>query len=315
MNYIVLDLEWNQPNSPRVMVKSPVSLKGEIIQIGAVKLDENLEIIDTFKIMVKPKYYRTMHKKVSRLTSITDDDLQYGFPFKQALSYFNSWCTEDCIFLTWSGDDVRMLRSNLLMHKVKYYSIPKSYDIQKLFSIQIAKDQRQYSLLQALEIVQEPACSAHDALHDAINTTRVLRHLTPDNGQVYGAPRIGDQMQTDDGMQEVCEISFDTRGEAFAALEKHEWICPDCGDRITFGPWVRQNYDKKIAITTCCCGQDYFARIRIRRSDDRYRCNRIVYPLTDDLHSFYNEHGGRVVAQAVRHVQHKATMAQASACL
>ena len=76
MNYIVLDLEWNQPSSPRVMVKSPVSLKGEIIQIGAVKLDENLEIIDTFKIMVKPKYYRTMHKKVSRLTSITDDDLQ-----------------------------------------------------------------------------------------------------------------------------------------------------------------------------------------------------------------------------------------------
>ena len=315
MNYIVLDLEWNQPNSPRVMVKSPVSLKGEIIQIGAVKLDENLEIIDTFKIMVKPKYYRTMHKKVSRLTSITDDDLQYGFPFKQALSYFNSWCTEDCIFLTWSGDDVRMLRSNLLMHKVKYYSIPKSYDVQKLFSIQIAKNQRQYSLVQALEIVQEPACSAHDALHDAINTTRVLRHLTPDNGQVYGEPRISDQMQTDDGMQEVCEISFDTRGEAFAALEKHAWICPDCGDRITFGPWVRQNYDKKIAITTCCCGQDYFARIRIRRNDDRYRCNRIVYPLTDDLHSFYNEHGGHVVAQAARHVQHKATMAQASACL
>lgn len=315
MNYIVLDLEWNQPNSPRVMVKSPVSLKGEIIQIGAVKLDENLEIIDTFKIMVKPKYYRTMHKKVSRLTSITDDDLQYGFPFKQALSYFNSWCTDDCIFLTWSGDDVRMLRSNLLMHKVKYYSIPKSYDVQKLFSIQIAKDQRQYSLVQALEIVQEPACSAHDALHDAINTTRVLRHLTPDNGQVYGAPRIGDQIQTDDGMQEVCDISFDTRGEAFAALEKHAWICPDCGDRITFGPWVRQNYDKKIAITTCCCGQDYFARIRIRKSDDRYRCNRIVYPLTDDLHSFYNEHGGHVVAQAVRHVQRKANMAQASACL
>ena len=315
MNYIVLDLEWNQPNSPRVMVKSPVSLKGEIIQIGAVKLDENLEIIDTFKIMVKPKYYRTMHKKVSRLTSITDDDLQYGFPFKQALSYFNSWCTEDCIFLTWSGDDVRMLRSNLLMHKVKYYSIPKSYDVQKLFSIQIAKDQRQYSLVQALEIVQEPACSAHDALHDAINTTRVLRHLTPDNGQVYGAPRIGDQMQTDDGMQEVCEISFDTRGEAFATLEKHEWLCPECGERIAFDPWVRQNYDKKIAITTCCCGQDYFARIRIRKSDDRYRCNRIVCPLTDDLYCFYNEHGGHVVAQAVRHVQHKATMAQASACL
>lgn len=315
MNYIVLDLEWNQPNSPRVMVKRPVCLWGEIIQIGAVKLNKNLEIIDTFKIMVKPKYYRTMHKKVARLTSITDDDLQYGFPFKQALSYFNSWCTQDCIFLTWSGDDVRMLRSNLSMHKVKYYSVPKSYDIQKLFSIQIAKEQRQYSLLQALEILQEPACSAHDALHDAINTARVLRHLSPDDGQAYGAPGIGDRTLTGNGMQEICEIPFDTRGEAFTALEKREWICPDCGERITFSPWVRQNCDKKIAITTCNCGQEYFARIRIRKSNDRYRCNRIVYPLTEDLNSFYNEHGGLAARNASLHVQHEATMAQTCACL
>ena len=315
MNYIVLDLEWNQPNSPRVMVKSPVCLRGEIIQIGAVKLDENLAIIDTFKIMVKPKYYRTMHKKVSRLTSITDDDLQYGFPFKQALSYFHTWCTEDCVFLTWSGDDIKTLRSNLMVHKVKYYSIPKSYDVQKLFSIQIAKERRQYSLLQALDMVQEPACSAHDALHDAINTARVLRHLNPDDGQVYGAPRIGEQTMTDDGVQEFCEIPFDTRGEAFSTLEKRKWICPDCGERLTFRPWVRQNYDKKIAITSCRCGQEYFARIRIRKSDNRYRCNRIVYPLTDDLISFYNEHGGVVAKKAARHTQYETTMAQACACL
>ena len=65
---IVLDLEWNQPSSPKAMVRSPVFLRGEIIQIGAVKLNEDLEIIDTFKIMVKPKYYRTMHKTVSGLT-------------------------------------------------------------------------------------------------------------------------------------------------------------------------------------------------------------------------------------------------------
>ena len=55
--------------------------------------------------------------------------------------------------------------------------------------------------------------------------------------------------------------------------------------------------------------------IRIRKSDDWYRCNRIVYPLTDTLISFYNEHGGLAAAKAARHVEDEATMARACACL
>ena len=51
---IVLDLEWNQPFSMRSMITTPVRLHGEIIQIGAVKLNEQLEIVVTFKVMVKP---------------------------------------------------------------------------------------------------------------------------------------------------------------------------------------------------------------------------------------------------------------------
>ena len=88
---IVLDLEWNQPFSMRSMITTPVRLHGEIIQIGAVKLNEQLEIVDTFKVMVKPKYYPYMHRKISRLTQISNADLAYGFPFKQAFAYFTAW--------------------------------------------------------------------------------------------------------------------------------------------------------------------------------------------------------------------------------
>ena len=85
MNYIILDLEWNQPFNMKIMVKEPVMLSGEIIQIGAVKLNERFHLVDTFKIMVTPKYYRTMHRKVSKLTNIKTEDLQYGFPFKKSI--------------------------------------------------------------------------------------------------------------------------------------------------------------------------------------------------------------------------------------
>lgn len=41
MNYIVLDMEWNQPwpGSPSSKKVLPVSIRGEIIQIGAVRAD------------------------------------------------------------------------------------------------------------------------------------------------------------------------------------------------------------------------------------------------------------------------------------
>ena len=64
---IVLDLEWNQPFSMRSMITTPVRLHGEIIQIGAVKLNEQLEIVDTFKVMVKPKHRLTRAHREKQL--------------------------------------------------------------------------------------------------------------------------------------------------------------------------------------------------------------------------------------------------------
>ena len=88
MNYIVLDLEWNQPIYKKSTIKNPVLLKGEIIQIGAVKLNSKFNVIDTFTIMVAPKYYTIMKKNVSKITKIRTRDLQLGFPFEKALDYF-----------------------------------------------------------------------------------------------------------------------------------------------------------------------------------------------------------------------------------
>ena len=48
MNYIVFDLEWNQPYSNDIsfMKRTKMPLTGEIIQIGAVKLNDKLDIVD-----------------------------------------------------------------------------------------------------------------------------------------------------------------------------------------------------------------------------------------------------------------------------
>ena len=58
MNYIVMDLEWNQAISQKFVKTKPVYLSGEIIEIGAVKVDEEFNIIDSYKQYVKPNFYK-----------------------------------------------------------------------------------------------------------------------------------------------------------------------------------------------------------------------------------------------------------------
>lgn len=42
MKYIVLDMEWNRPERRSKLESEPIVLHGEIIQIGAVMLDEDI---------------------------------------------------------------------------------------------------------------------------------------------------------------------------------------------------------------------------------------------------------------------------------
>ena len=70
MHYVVMDLEWNQAMSSKSSVfnKLPIHLRGEIIEIGAVKLNEDMTPGEEFQIDVKPMYFRRMHYKVKKLT-------------------------------------------------------------------------------------------------------------------------------------------------------------------------------------------------------------------------------------------------------
>ena len=58
MHYIILDLEWNQPLSYQSHVYREVGDKliFEMIQIGAVKLDNDLMVVDSVSIPIRPTH-------------------------------------------------------------------------------------------------------------------------------------------------------------------------------------------------------------------------------------------------------------------
>lgn len=75
MNYIVLDLEWNQ--SYRGKEYSIEEMPFEIIQIGAVKLDEHKNITGRWERIIRPVEYVKLHGKVSEMLEITEDELKW----------------------------------------------------------------------------------------------------------------------------------------------------------------------------------------------------------------------------------------------
>ena len=91
MNYIVFDLEWNQNPVGR---KHPDSrLPFEIIEIGAVKLNEKREIIDTFQCLIKPKVYHWIHDSIHEVihverTSFSKSDPQISGMVRTGISVF-----------------------------------------------------------------------------------------------------------------------------------------------------------------------------------------------------------------------------------
>jgi inhibitor of KinA sporulation pathway (predicted exonuclease) len=65
-----MDLEWNNTYCRRIG-----GFINEIIEIGAVKIDDKLNLIDTFSQLVRPQIGRKLQKRVKLLTNLTNEEI------------------------------------------------------------------------------------------------------------------------------------------------------------------------------------------------------------------------------------------------
>ena len=287
MHYIIFDLEWNQPIYSGMRITSPVFLEGEVIEIGAVKTNESCELLDTFKILITPKYYKKMNNNVSKLTGIGNKELMKGIVFPDAFSAFMKWCGEDPIFMSWSNNDLRVLRENLrLFHMDPDIYMKKVYDLQQFFDRQILHEGRSCGLSEALEKVGETGMEAHDALHDAINTFYVSKHLDLVEGiKTYEVP-VEDY---DDGEPlSIYEHNYSIAREAYHDPKLRLFICPDCGERVEAAQWAVYGGGKRVSVAKCSCGQEYFIKLRfINIKNGGKRAIRSIFQGDEKMTKFY----------------------------
>ena len=294
MNYIVFDMEWNQPSNPKAIVRAQgVTLHSEIIQIGAVKLNDRFEEISDFNIMIKPKYYTKMHGKVSKLTGITKEDLKFGFKFDNACEKFFRWCGEDFALMTWGSDDICVLKDNMAIHRIDTGAFPVYFDLQYIFDDQVTKNKTQCALTHAVELVgAECDLEAHDALNDAKMTAAVCRKLDMEKGfEDYERLKIRYEGYESPSLQKLMpEKSFKYKPDAVDELLKHGFTCPRCGAPLVCKEFIPQNSDRRISIGECGCGYSYFLRARaVSVPEERYSAVSSMHELEDGDRERYDE--------------------------
>jgi 3'-5' exoribonuclease 1 len=113
MNYIIFDLEATCWEGDRTR-------QNETIEIGAIKINEEKEIIDAFSMFVKPKIDAQLSDFCKQLTTISQEDIDRAKSYDEVIQAFISWINidKDYMLCSWGFYDRKQLESDNLLYQL-----------------------------------------------------------------------------------------------------------------------------------------------------------------------------------------------------
>lgn len=188
MNYIILDLEWDSAYS----VKHKRFIN-QILQIGAVKLDEEFNTVSTFEETVKSEISKRVTGRFAELTGITTEKMLKGVSFDTAVDRYNAWAGENTVTMTWSDSDLYTIKENeqYLLKEGRKFAIEKYLDLQKFVQGELRlcgyEDKNQISLGGAAELlgIKTDSFELHTARDDSLLSVALLKKCY--NGERFSA--------------------------------------------------------------------------------------------------------------------------------
>ncbi len=275
MNYVVLDLEWNQ-DAERKNSKKHEKIPFEIIEIGAIKLDEDRNTIGEFSKLIRPVVYKNMHYITENMMHIHMEDLEKEMPFVKVMKKFLRWCKDDVIFCTWGNLDLVELQRNMAYYHMPLLSDgPFAFlDIQKLFSIAFEDGKSRRSLEYAIDFLKlEKDIPFHRAFSDAYYTAKILEKIPKDieeycSFDVCSLPKSKDEeiYKTFSGYAKYISRLFEHKAKAIQDKEVLSTRCYICGKMTKRKiKWFTPNGKHYLSVSQCEEHGIMKGKIRIRK--------------------------------------------------
>lgn len=110
--FVVFDLEATCEDK-----KVKYNFDNETIEIGAVKIIDG-KIVDEFQTFIKPVRSNRLTEFCKELTKITQEQVDSGKPFSQAIREFTDWAGKDAEFLSWGFYDRKQFEKDSKYHRM-----------------------------------------------------------------------------------------------------------------------------------------------------------------------------------------------------
>ncbi len=286
MHYIVLDLEWNIPGNrsqadPELLKIFPE----EIIEIGAIKLEQDLRRSGRFSVNVRPRYYTKLNHFVEGVTKRQNGSLKNGPGFERAGADFLLWAEgeeEDNEYLlcTWSNSDSTPWLNNLEHYGLCHAQTPFFLDVQRLFAFASGELSTQRSIEFAaaglgLDLSEPFHKAVNDASYTAAIFTRTVAKLQ-EQGELPTAPTALYQalrkLSYDPTIRYRAKADLGTisdPADADLLLCDYPWHCPACGAllQLSDGWKLRRNGLSRSAKAPCPTHGSVTIKVQIFRPE------------------------------------------------
>ena len=293
MNYIVFDLEWNQ--CPYGKERENKRLPFEIVEIGAVKLDQDRKVIDSFHEIIRPVVYRKLHYHTKEILHIDKKDLDNGIPFSKGIRKFLKWCGEEFMFCTWGPSDLIEMQRNMKFYKLIYLlkGPIRYYDAQKLFGLVYDGTRSSRSLEYAIDHLKMAKDeNFHRALNDAVYTAEIFACLPMDvveknySIDCYQNPKNKSEeiLAVYEDYSKFISREFKTREDAMKDREVVSTYCFFCGKPAKKKiRWFTVNQKTHICLALCQEHGYFRGKIRLKKTDEgKYYAIKTIKKVDDD---------------------------------
>ncbi|MCB0660594.1 MAG: exonuclease domain-containing protein [Saprospiraceae bacterium] len=171
MNYIIFDLEAS------CWLGRPPKGQNEIIEIGAVKVDQFQQVVSVFNKFVKPTVNPILSEFCKKLTSISQEDVDRSKTFPLVIEDFMDWADiehEDYLLISWGKYDKAQLMLDCTLHHIDTEWLDKHINLKSAYR-HLRKLKDEPGLKKAVKMEGfEFSGIHHRAISDAENLAKIF---------------------------------------------------------------------------------------------------------------------------------------------